>query len=154
MQSLDESKKSATYYRQLVDIEDRLNILDRRQAIRDLYSVLDLSEYDPSPIEWPKIMTKAEVVLWNEIRAQGLRFWPQYPAGHLFITFADPEKKVAIECDGLGYHGKRQLEYEQWKDGKLSAMGWRVFRVPGRDCTQGKAREAVSQIAEAIKEGR
>ena len=40
----------------------------------------------------------------------GLPFYPQYPIGKYFVDFADPVKKIVIECDGKKYHQDKEKD--------------------------------------------
>ena len=50
-----------------------------------------------------KVMTDAELKLWNELRAHrlmGLGFRRQFPIAGYIVDFACPEKKLVVEVDG------------------------------------------------------
>ncbi|TIT67813.1 MAG: endonuclease domain-containing protein [Mesorhizobium sp.] len=50
-----------------------------------------------------KVMTDAELKLWNELRAHrlmGLGFRRQFPIAGYIVDFACPEKKLIVEVDG------------------------------------------------------
>lgn len=99
-------------------------------------------------------MTPIERWLWSDIRAVDLVVYPQYPVAGVFVDFANPKAKVAIECDGEAYH--RDKEKDAARDSILRAHGWTVYRISGKDCRDGvgmedewnsKARKFINQIA-------
>lgn len=100
-------------------------------AIRRMYSLIDLSEYNAYPIDWTIIFTPIEKAAWNEIRCRNLPFWPQFPIGKYFADFANPIKKLVIECDGAAFHSSQQ---DAFRDAYMTANGWSVYRISGADC--------------------
>ena len=113
----------------------------RLEAIREFYRMAreDIKAagpaewgIDPYEVDWIRLFTPIEFALWHDIRNANAVLYPQYPVGRYFVDFGNPVAKVAIECDGAKWHqdaGKdfaRQLEIEE--------MGWRVYRITGRDC--------------------
>lgn len=74
-----------------------------------------------------RVMTDAELKLWNELRAHrlmGLGFRRRFPIAHCMVDFACPEKKIIVELDG-SQHGEavtalndeartRRLEQDRW----------------------------------------
>lgn len=103
----------------------------RWSAIRRMYEVLDINEYLAYPVDWTRIFTPIESAAWGAIRDCGLPMWPQFPVGRFFADFADPHKKIIVECDGKLYHDKAR---DAARDAELSSLGWTVFRVSGADC--------------------
>jgi very-short-patch-repair endonuclease len=100
-------------------------------------------------------MTPIEAWLWQDIRDANAVLYPQYPVGGVFVDFASPRAKVAIECDGADFHLDKAKD--QARDAKLAAMGWTVYRFTGRECRQefnpdtrtaSPVRLALQQIAE------
>ncbi|MBB1599505.1 endonuclease domain-containing protein [Variovorax sp. UMC13] len=105
----------------------------------------------------PKMMhmTPIEAWLWADIRDANAIFYPQYPVGRVFVDFANPKAKVAIECDGAAFHLDKAKDAA--RDAKLAEMGWRVYRAPGWLCateydrdtgTPSKAGQFVREIVE------
>lgn len=94
------------------------------------------NEWALDPYAWDGIgamqMTPIEQWLWSDIREVGAVFYPQWPAAGVFLDFANPAAKVAIECDGRDYHLDRAKDAA--RDAKLAALGWSVFRISGADC--------------------
>jgi very-short-patch-repair endonuclease len=112
---------------------------------------MDAYEWDNGMLQ----MTPIEAWLWHDIRHHNVILYPQYPVGAVFVDFANPVAKVAIECDGAAYHLDKAKD--QARDAKLRANGWEVYRITGRDCRTeydeetgklGAASEFIRQIAE------
>lgn len=100
-------------------------------SIRSLYKSIEGDDYDPYVVDWLKVFTPIESFAWQSIRHCGLPMRPQFPVGRVFLDFADPDKKIAIECDGKYWHNATD---DAIRDAKLAAQGWRVFRVTGSEC--------------------
>jgi very-short-patch-repair endonuclease len=81
--------------------------------------------------DWTVLLTPIEAAIWSDIRCYGLPFWPQFPVGRFVVDFADPVRKIALECDGAAYH---DADKDARRDALLADMGWRTYRIPGRDC--------------------
>lgn len=87
---------------------------------------------DPYTVaDWAMLFTPIEAAIWSDIRCYGLPFWPQFPVGRFIVDFADPVRKIAIECDGAAYHDR---DKDSRRDALLADMGWKTYRVPGREC--------------------
>lgn len=101
--------------------------------IRALYRLINLNKYDPYPVDWTRQFSPIERMAWSEIRYRGLPFWPQFPIGRFFADFADPKKKIVIECDGKAFHDPaKDLIRDRW----MTSQGWAVFRINGADCNR------------------
>ena len=78
-----------------------------------------------------KVMTSAELKLWNELRAHrlmGLGFRRQFPIAGYIVDFACPEKKLVVEVDG-SQHGDENLAIaDQIRTRRLEQDGWTVLR--------------------------
>jgi very-short-patch-repair endonuclease len=105
----------------------------RWNAIRDLYKTVDVTEYDPYLIDWTLLFSPIESMAWGEIRYLGLPFWPQFPIGKYFADFANPIKKIVIECDGKEFHSQAQ---DCQRDAFMIGEGWTVYRISGADCNR------------------
>lgn len=81
--------------------------------------------------DWAILFTPIEAAIWSDIRCYGLPFWPQFPVGRFIADFADPLRKIALECDGAAYHDSKR---DRMRDAEFEKMGWTVYRIPGRDC--------------------
>lgn len=75
-----------------------------------------------------KVMTQAELRLWNELcahRLMSLGFRRQLPVAGYIVDFACPEKKIIVEADG-SQHADASADVV--RDAKLKALGWTVLR--------------------------
>nr|WP_306795588.1 DUF559 domain-containing protein [Burkholderia sp. GbtcB21] len=81
--------------------------------------------------DWKRLMTPIELAMWDEMRSEGVAFWPQFPVGKYMVDFAQPDRKIAIECDGSAYH---DVDKDSVRDRELRLMGWTTYRIPGREC--------------------
>ncbi len=78
-------------------------------------------------------MTKAEVILWVNLRAlqaDGYNFRRQHPLGPYIADFASHSGKLVIEVDGATHGEPHEVEYDRRRDAYLRAKGWRVLRIP------------------------
>jgi very-short-patch-repair endonuclease len=78
-----------------------------------------------------KVMTEAELKLWNELRAHrlmNLAFRRQMPIAGYIVDFACPTKKLIVEIDGSQHGDEVQLERDNERTGKLEELGWTVLR--------------------------
>ena len=115
--------------------------MDRWDAIRDAYKaemplIMESrarslrAQSDPYIFDWIMQFTPIERNAWNDIRTRGLPFYPQVPVGRRFVDFGDPYFKIAVELDGKEWHEARR---DTERDNELWALGWRTFRIPGRE---------------------
>ncbi|PAP96986.1 endonuclease domain-containing protein [Mesorhizobium wenxiniae] len=78
-----------------------------------------------------KVMTSAELKLWNELRAHrlmGLGFRRHFPIAGYIVDFACPEKKLIVEVDG-SQHGQRDaVAGDAARTLRLEQDGWTVLR--------------------------
>lgn len=95
--------------------------------------------YDPYMIEVN--MTPIERFVWGDLRSYGLPFYPQFPVGKYFVDFGDPKKRIAIECDGEGYHDRSK---DVLRDAVLLGCGWLVIRIEGWRCARDEEDPASS----------
>jgi very-short-patch-repair endonuclease len=78
-------------------------------------------------------MSKAEVVLWVNLRAlhvHGYKFRRQHPIGPYIADFAIHVGKLVIEVDGATHGTASEVEHDRKRDAYLRSKGWRVLRVP------------------------
>jgi very-short-patch-repair endonuclease len=92
--------------------------------------------------------TPIESWLWQDIRQANVVMYPQWPVNGIFVDFANPRAKVAIECDGAGFH--RDKEKDRVRDERLASIGWTVYRAPGWLCAT-EFDEEEKTISEARK---
>lgn len=131
------TKAESESYRLGSILSDEWNDLPRRfELLREIYELMtpaikrDKGRNDPYFANWVRFMTPIEMNLWQDIRCNGLPFFPQYPIGGFFVDFADPIKHIALEADGAMWHNEKK---DAQRDAIIEDMGWRVFRFTGAD---------------------
>src|SRR5690349_15861515 len=78
-----------------------------------------------------KVMTDAELKLWNEVRAHrlmGLGFRRQMPIAGYIVDFACPEKKLIVEVDGSQHGEGKQVDTDAKRNRILEELGWTILR--------------------------
>jgi very-short-patch-repair endonuclease len=78
-----------------------------------------------------KVMTSAELKLWNELRAHrlmGLGFRRQFPVAGYIVDFACPEKKLVVEVDGSQHAEADVVADDAARTARLQQDGWTVLR--------------------------
>ena len=78
-----------------------------------------------------RIMTDAELKLWNELRAHrlmGLGFRRQVPVAGYIVDFACSSKKLVVEVDGSQHGDAGHAEIDEARSDRLKADGWTVLR--------------------------
>lgn len=78
-----------------------------------------------------RVMTEAELKLWNEIRAHrlvGLGFRRQLPIGPYIVDFACPAQNLIVEVDGSQHAEPAAAERDTARDIYLNGRGWTVLR--------------------------
>ncbi len=78
-----------------------------------------------------RVMTDAELKLWNEIRAHrlmGLGFRRQFPIAGYIADFACPDKRLIVEVDGSQHADGEVLMADTARTEKLCQDGWTVLR--------------------------
>ena len=91
-----------------------------------------------------KNMTKAEEILWNQLRRKkllGLRFRPQHPIDIFIADFYCHPVKLVIEVDGGIHKSSEQKEYDLGREGELENWGIRVIRF-----TNGEIENNIKQV--------
>lgn len=70
-------------------------------------------------------MTKAEVLLWLELKNKnlGVRFLRQYSVDRYVLDFYNPELKLAIEVDGATHVTDEQIEYDNKRQSEIESAG-------------------------------
>ena len=115
------------------DYLKRLGMIRAKYRLEaDAFGAID----DPYFIDWTDVFTPIEAEVWGDIRSFGLDFVPQYPVGRFYADFADPTRKIVIECDGEAFH--RDQVKDAKRDDFMRSQGWRVFRLTGRECVADK----------------
>ena len=78
-----------------------------------------------------RVMTDAELKLWNEIRAHrlmGLGFRRQVPIAGYIIDFACPAKRLIVEVDGSQHGEDENAGKDAVRTARLEQDGWTVLR--------------------------
>jgi len=115
------------------DYLKRLGMIRAKYRLEaDAFGTID----DPYFIDWTDVFTPIEAEVWRDIRSFGLDFLPQYPVGRFYADFADPARKIVIECDGEAFHRDQMKDAK--RDDFMRSQGWRVFRLTGRECVADK----------------
>ncbi|MBZ9859787.1 endonuclease domain-containing protein [Mesorhizobium sp. CA12] len=86
-----------------------------------------------------KVMTDAELKLWNELRAHrlmGLGFRRQFPIAGFIVDFACPEKKLVVEVDGSQHSDADRANADEIRTKRLEQDGWIVLRFWNDDVTR------------------
>ena len=81
-------------------------------------------------------MTKAEVILWVNLRKRalnGARFRRQHPIGPFIADFTCPAAKLIVEVDGATHATSEELAYDARRTKYLEQQGWAVIRVNNSD---------------------
>lgn len=132
LDSLANDLEDKSYRASLVETI-KANDSRRWAAIRELYARTDTETFDPCLIDWTVTFTPIEFATWDEIRCLGLPFWPQFPIGKYFADFANPIKKIVIECDGAAFHSHAK---DADRDRYMANDGWLVYRISGAYCNR------------------
>ncbi|MFM2438100.1 MAG: hypothetical protein RLZ55_917, partial [Actinomycetota bacterium] len=65
------------------------------------------------------------------------------------IDLADPDAQLAIEIDGLAYHGPDRFQSDRFRGNQLENAGWRVLRFTWADLT-GRPDYVVDEVRRAL----
>lgn len=98
-----------------------------------------------------KEMTKAEVLLWLELKDKklGVRFLRQYSVNKFVIDFYCPVIKLAIEVDGATHVTDEELEYDRERQSKIEALRIEFLRFTN-DEVYGNRYNVILKIKEYI----
>lgn len=105
-------------------------------------------------------MTKAEVILWMNLRKRGLsnaRFRRQHPVGPFIADFACPAARLIVEVDGDTHWTPEQLAHDRRRTKYLKSEGWTVIRVNNVDVHEnmdGVWRTIAAQLAPPPRDAR
>ncbi len=113
-----------------------------------------------------RVMTDAELKLWNELRAHrlmGLGFRRQAPIAGYIVDFACSSKKLIVEVDGSQHGEDEGVKKDAVRTARLEQDGWTILRFWNDDvlrdldavCTHiviaaGLMREDAARRAQAI----
>ena len=77
-----------------------------------------------------KVMTEAELKLWNELRAHslmGLGFRRQFPVAGYIVDFACPDRKIVVELDGSQHGDPEVAANDAARTSRLQQDGWTLL---------------------------
>lgn len=83
-----------------------------------------------------KVMTDAELKLWNAIRPhrlEGLSFRRQMPIAGFIVDFACSDHRLIIEIDGSQHTSEAALHYDHERTVRLEKDGWTILRFWNHD---------------------
>ena len=112
----------------MYSLSERMNI--RRcygSVYADLVRGIRISPYD---IGFKIKFSPIEARVWESIRFLGIPLYPEFPIGHYFADFADPQRKIAIEVDSVKWHSDKKKDIEREKT--IRNFGWEIYRIPSR----------------------
>jgi len=89
------------------------------------YQTTGNMRHDPYVIDW-RFNSPIQRILWGDIRAIGLPFYPTVPARGYFIEFANPFLKIGIESNGRAWFNDKKARI---RNKCLAADGWMIFRL-------------------------
>ncbi len=78
-----------------------------------------------------RVMTDAELKLWNELRAHrlmGLGFRRQVPIAGYIVDFACSAKKLIVEVDGSQHADDSAASRDALRTRRLEQDGWSILR--------------------------
>lgn len=78
-----------------------------------------------------RVMTDAELKLWNELRAHrlmGMSFRRQVPIRPYIVDFACSAHHLVVEVDGSQHADVEDAERDKARSAQLSASGWTILR--------------------------
>lgn len=99
-----------------------------------------------------KEMTKAEVVLWQQLRAlnrRGYKFRRQHPIGPFVADFVHIKGRLVIELDGATHGTEAEREYDENRTQYLKSQQWNVMRF-WNDAIYRDVNGVVEQIVERL----
>jgi very-short-patch-repair endonuclease len=82
-----------------------------------------------------KNMTRAETLLWQQIRGKkvlGYSFYRQRPIDQYIVDFYCPDLKLVIEIDGIS-HDENRYSLDRRRQEKLESLGLQIMRFDDRD---------------------
>ena len=98
-------------------------------------------------------MTRAEAVLWRELRAgrfAGCKFRRQVPIGPYIADFVCFAARLIVELDGEPHDKPEQIEHDGRRDAWLKSQDLRVLRFKN-EIVLGNANLVLRPIAEALR---
>jgi len=91
-----------------------------------------------------------EAALELQLRALKLPLgWRQYQPilnRRFRLDFAWPERKLAVECDGMVHRIKERFESDAERHNVLLDAGWKVYRVTGKMIRSGASAAMLEKL--------
>ncbi|ESZ24207.1 MULTISPECIES: endonuclease domain-containing protein [unclassified Mesorhizobium] len=78
-----------------------------------------------------RVMTDAELKLWNELRAHqlmGMSFRRQVPIGPYIVDFACSAYRLIVEVDGSQHADSENLQQDETRSAYFKSSGWTILR--------------------------
>ena len=93
--------------------------------------------------------TKAEAVLWSELRggALGVRFRRQFGVDGYIVDFYCPRARLVIEVDGETHSTPKELAYDAERQSCITSLGLRVLRF-----TNQEVLEDMERVLEVVRD--
>lgn len=124
------------------DFQDLEKITDKWGFFRQIYMemipfILEQSKthinrfINPYRVDWGSFLSPIEFAAWTSIRGHYVALYPQFPLFNYFVDFANPYLRIGVEMDGKDYHDPVK---DRIRDEMLWKYGWKIFRIPGREC--------------------
>ncbi|MAC38885.1 MAG: hypothetical protein CMH94_00310 [Oceanicaulis sp.] len=95
-------------------------------------------------------MTKAELWLWQRLRARqlcGLKFRRQHPIGPYIADFACLQCRLVVELDGASHSTDQEIAHDRRRTAFIERDGWLVLRFWNTDLYDD-IDETLNRIAE------
>ena len=89
-------------------------------------------------------LTPIEALLLDALREVGLQPHAQYGIGPYRVDFALPERGLAVEADGRGWH---DAEHDRGRDARLALRGWSTLHFSGSEICRDAGGCAASVLA-------
>src|SRR5829696_9307807 len=101
--------------------------------------------------EQRRTMTRAETVLWRELRAArfaGAKFRRQVPIGPYIVDYLCFSRRLIVELDGEPHDRPEQQAHDARRDARLRSQGLAVLRFKN-ELVLGNANLALDKIRDA-----
>ena len=98
-------------------------------------------------------MTRAETLLWNALRRNGvagLHFRRQAPVGRYIADFLCASEKLIVELDGAPHEKDEQQIHDRIRDAWLARAGYTVLRLQN-DLVIGGGNLALERIVAEVE---
>jgi very-short-patch-repair endonuclease len=97
-----------------------------------------------------------EIALWPLLAGHGWLYGLRFvaPCGSFELDFADIDRKLNVELDGVEHREPRGRRKDAERDGHLRDLGWRIMRVPNNDVDRDVEAVAATVLAWAAEQDR